>query len=245
MKKKILAIILAAVSLALASCTGISEQSTTSLAAVTTQGFETMGTTTVLLPETPAYPADQTPVRCALVHQNNDGVSMELTLIGYGSESLGKSFYFTDGVMHAEVKITNNSGKTIYQTIPSYCHGNGHNHEISVSLADSEGKMLRNMNIGVCPAMLQSWSLDTGESITFTLSFAAGDYVTIGEEESADIKLTTQTHVTGIKLYENYEDGACKYTGSISFGYGYGANNTSPSNPEAVFITAEAEFLKF
>lgn len=245
MKKKILAIILAAVSLALASCTGISEQSTTTLATVTTQEFETTGETTVLLPETPAYPADQTPVRCALVHQNKDGVSMELTLIGYGSESLGKSFYFTDGVMHAEVKITNNSARTIYQTIPYYCHGNGHNHEIGVALSDAQGKLLRNMDIGVCPAMLQSWSLDTGESITFTLSFAAGDYVTIGEEESADIKLTTQTHVTGIKLYENYEDGACKYTGSISFGYGYGPNHNSPYNPESVSVTIEAKFLKF
>lgn len=243
MKKKIPAILLALTSLIFAACATVEESTTAST--VTTPTFESTSATTVILNEVPSYPADQTPMRATTVHQNSDGVSMEIALIGYTSESLGESFYFTDGVMRAEVKITNNSESTIYQTIPYYCHGNGHNHEIGVALADAQGKLLRNMDIGVCPAMLQSWSLDTGESITFTLSFAAGDYVTIGEEESADIKLTTQTNVTGIKLYENYEDGACKYTGSISFGYGYGPNHNSPYNPESVSVTIEAKFLKF
>ena len=240
MKNKIFAILLALTSLIFAACATVEESTTAST--VTTPTFESTSASTVILNKVPAYPADQTPARSTIVHQSPDGVSMEITLIGYSSESLGESFYFTDGVMRAEVKITNNSAKTIYQTIPYYCHGNGHNHEIGVALSDAQGKLLRNMDIGVCPAMLQSWSLEAGESITFTLSYAAGDYC---EPNDADIKLEDAGYPVGIEFYENYPDGACEYTGSISFGYGYGPNHNSPYNPESVSVTIEAKFLKF
>ncbi len=240
MKKKITAILLALTSLIFAACATVEESTTAST--VTTQTFESTSATTVLLPEVPAYPADQTPARHTIVHQSPDGVSMEITLIGYSSESLGERFYFTDGIMRAEVKITNNSARTIYQTIPNYCHGKGHNHEIGVALSDAQGKHLRNMDIGVCQPMLQSWSLEVGESITFTLSYAAGDYC---EPNEADIKIEDAGYPAGIDLYENYTDGACEYTGSIAFEYGYAEMYNSVKNPESIPAEITVKFLKF
>ena len=215
--KKLIAILLSCSLLcALASCGGNSDTAQTT---DTTQTRETTESSTDLTYIVTPPPADETQVARTLTASSTDGIDMEVTVLGYSSETLGESFYAKgSGPVTVKVKITNNSGKTLYQTLPSYCHGNGHNHEVEVSLADADGKHLRNMDIGICPAMLQSWSLATGESITFTLSYVAGDYC---ELEEADIKLENAGYPAGIALYKNYTNGACEYSGSIAFSYGF------------------------
>ncbi len=243
--KKLIAILLSCSLLcALASCGGNSDTAQTT---DTTQTRETTESSTDLTYIVTPPPADETQVARTLTASSTDGIDMEVTVLGYSSETLGESFYAKGNeTVTIKVKITNNSGKTIYQNIPYRCHGSSHEHlhELDFIIKDENGNRLSDINQGYsCPCELQTWSLENGESHEYTLTLAAGKVTEDAAE--IDIPCTGGALKCGIDLYENYTDGACEYSGSISFGYGYVALSGSTQNPESISVPVTVRFLAY
>ena len=163
-------------------------------------------------------PSDEKTVTCHFLASNTDGLTLEISVYGYRSTMIGKAFYLkSNEYFTVDVKIKNESSKSIYQFLPTYCREGDfpHNHEIGFDLSH-KGYALHSSSCGfACAEMTEVWELKPGETCEWTLKLAAG------EENAHDFDLPADGDFTGIKLYDEsiYTDGSCTFSGAFFFEY--------------------------
>ena len=156
-----------------------------------------------------------------VVESNADGLQIEVTVHGYRSEKLKKSFYVKNNEYFlVEVKITNIGAEALYQWLPTSCRGSfpAHNHEIGFELVNGEYKLSSSSFGFVCPEMVEIWRIEPGETYEWTLKLAAGEVKSGGEY---DLPVDGDGDLAGIDLYgaDIYKDGVCTFAGELSFDY--------------------------
>ncbi len=224
------------------SNTTISDTQTTAKTSATSESQnETTSqesTTSVAEPpivEPPAVaPADEVSAQQTFsVSETPDGITLEVTVYGYSSKTLGKDFYVkSNEFFYADVKVTNTSGKSFWQFLPTFCRENmsdKHNHEIEFSLSDGKGHSLHSTDsFGKgCPERTDHWEIKAGESYEWRVTVAAGEN-TYGEGTG---ELTVSGYPwLGIALYDRsiYENDMLDFSGDFSFSYS--AKNETFSN---------------
>lgn len=166
-------------------------------------------------------PTDEMPVLRTIVSENEDGLKMEITLHGYASESLGKTFYVKNNEYFlVDVQISNTSENSFYQCLPTWCRHSSekHNHEIFFDISDGKGNRLNSSSFAFdCPETIDVWEIEPGQSYDWTLKLAAGSE----SSENFDLPADGNSYMAGIQLYDSsiYENGICDFEGTISFLY--------------------------
>ena len=200
------------------------------------------GTNAFIIPE------DETSAVHTATVENTDGLRMEITVHGYQSESLNKTFYVKNNEYFlVDVKVTNTSDAARWQWLPTYCRTSdpAHNHEIGFELANGEYKLSSSSFGFACGALIDVWKLEPGATYEWQLKLAAGEVKSGGDY---DLSGDGDGYRTGIDLYENdiYKDGVCTFAGEFSFGYKTSDaehfNDFSISVPlsvDVVYISAE------
>lgn len=233
-----LAMILAA---GVSACAGKPEATTQRTSSVSTKATQTTAETSATsesnnettssessasVTELPAVaPADEVRVqRTFSVSEAPNGITLEVTVYGYSSETLGKDFYVkSNEFFRADVKVTNTSEKSFWQFLPTACRENGranHNHEIAFSLSDGKGHALHSTDSfgKECPEMIDIWEIKAGESYEWRVTVAAGEN-TYGEGKG-DLTVSDYPWL-GIALYDRsiYENDMLDFSGNFSFSY--------------------------
>lgn len=158
------------------------------------------------------------------VSETPDGITLEVTVYGYSSKTLGKDFYVkSNEFFRADVKVTNTSEKSFWQFLPTFCRENmsdKHNHEIEFSLSDGKGHELHSTDSfgKECPEMTDIWEIKAGESYEWRVTVAAGEN-TYGEG-TGDLTVSGYPWL-GIALYDRsiYENDMLDFSGDFSFSY--------------------------
>lgn len=195
-------------------------------------------------------PADEVRVqRTFSVSEAPNGITLEVTVYGYSSETLGKDFYVkSNEFFRADVKVTNTSEKSFWQFLPTFCRENmndKHNHEIEFSLSDGKGHALHSTDsFGKgCPEMIDIWEIKAGESYEWRVTVAAGEN-TYGEGKG-DLTVSDYPWL-GIALYDRsiYENDMLDFSGNFSFSYSAKSETSSneltvklPVSLTVVYIT--------
>lgn len=195
-------------------------------------------------------PADEVRVqRTFSVSETPDGITLEVTVYGYSSKTLGKDFYVkSNEFFYADVKVTNTSEKSFWQFLPTFCRENmndKHNHEIEFSLSDGKGHALHSTDsFGKgCPEMIDIWEIKAGESYEWRVTVAAGEN-TYGEGKG-DLTVSDYPWL-GIALYDRsiYENDMLDFSGNFSFSYSAKSETSSneltvklPVSLTVVYIT--------
>ncbi len=151
---------------------------------------------------------------------NNDGVSLQITMYGYASESLNKSFYIKNNEYFlVDVTVTNNSAHTIHYFLPTYCNEDlvPHNHEIGFDLSCGEYHIHSSSSGFIKERADNIRLLLPGESRTWQLKLAVGETVS----EDFDLPADGKAYPSGIMLYgpELYSNGSCIFEGTVFFDY--------------------------
>ena len=166
-------------------------------------------------------PTDEMPVLRTIVSENEDGLKMEITLHGYASESLGKTFYVKNNEYFlVDVQISNTSENSFYQCLPTWCRhfSEKYNHEIFFDISDEKGNRLNSSAFAFdCPETIDVWKIEPDQSYDWTLKLAAGSE----SSENFDLPADGNSYTAGIQLYDSgiYENGICDFEGTISFLY--------------------------
>ena len=167
-------------------------------------------------------PEDETRAVCTVSGENADGLTMEVTVYGYQSESLNKDFYVKNNEYFLlNVKVTNTSGNPLWQWLPTYCRhtvGEAHNHEIELDLSHGEYRLSSSSFGFACGDLIDKWRLEPGDTYEWQLKLAAGE---VKSGAAYDLPGDGKTYGAGIDLYENdiYDGGICTFEGALSFGY--------------------------
>ncbi len=240
MKKILTMLLLSAMLVSFASCNTNNTDNTTSTADSSTETTDATtdngGTndTTMFV-----SPSDETNVTKTIVKENEDGIKMEITLYGYASERLGKEFYVKhDEYINAEVKITNGSDSSYYQTMPTFCSDMliPHCHEVAMTLTDTNGHKLTNHTANrACFEKTSTWEIKAGETYRFWLRYVAG-------EARSDLGEGDNIAISDFILYNDiYTDGICEFSGNISFGYSDGQQNDREIDADVTLEVVYAE----
>ena len=194
-----------------------------------------------------AVPDDEQKITRTIVCGSDSNIKMEVTLYGYQSKSLNKSFYVkSNEYFIADVKIINDNATpgAIYQHLPTMCRGSNppHNHEIRFYFANRYGNQLRSScdSRGFAhPTAGEIWELESGESASYTLKLAAGEAV-FGAAEEYDLPIDGLDG--GIRLYDEgiYENGSCLFIGFIYFPFSYNHHGSETKND--AYVAAEISF---
>ena len=217
----------------------------------TTSSESSASATELPIVEPPAVaPADEVRVqRTFSVSEAPNGITLEVTVYGYSSETLGKDFYVkSNEFFRADVKVTNTSEKSFRQFLPTACRENGsanHNHEIAFSLSDGKGHALHSTDSfgKECPEMTDIWEIKAGESYEWRVTVAAGEN-TYGEGKG-DLTVSDYPWL-GIALYDRsiYENDMLEFSGNFSFSYSAKSETSSneltvklPVSLTVVYIT--------
>lgn len=215
-------------------------QTTAETSATSESNNETTSSkSTTSVTEPPAVaPADEVRAQQTFsVSETPDGITLEVTVYGYSSETLGKDFYVkSNEFFRADVKVTNTSEKSFWQFLPTFCRENmndKHNHEIEFSLSDGKGHALHSTDSfgKECPEMIDIWEIKAGESYEWRVTVAAGEN-TYGEGKG-DLTVSDYPWL-GIALYDRsiYENDMLDFSGDFSFSYS--AKSETYSNELAV-----------
>ena len=202
-------------------------QTTAETSATSESNNETTSSkSTTSVTEPPAVaPADEVRVqRTFSVSEAPNGITLEVTIYGYSSKTLGKDFYVkSNEFFRADVKVTNTSEKSFWQFLPTFCRENmsdKHNHEIEFSLSDGKRHALHSTDsFGKgCPEMIDIWEIKAGESYEWRVTVAAGEN-TYGEGKG-DLMVSDYPWL-GIALYDRsiYENDMLDFSGNFSFSY--------------------------
>ena len=193
-------------------------------------------------------PEDETSAVHTATVENTDGLRMEITVHGYQSESLNKTFYVKNNEYFlVDVKVTNTSDTARWQWLPTCCRNldSAHNHEIGFELVNGEYKLNSSSFGFACPEATEIWMLEPGATYEWQLKLAAGEAKSGGEH---DLSGDGKSYRAGIDLYgtDIYKDGVCTFAGEFSFGYKTSDaehfNDFSISVPlsvDVVYISAE------
>lgn len=217
----------------------------------TTSSESSASATELPIVEPPAVaPADEVRAqRTFSVSEAPNGITLEVTVYGYSSETLGKDFYVkSNEFFRADVKVTNTSEKSFWQFLPTFCRENmndKHNHEIEFSLSDGKGHALHSTDsFGKgCPEMIDIWEIKAGESYEWRVTVAAGEN-TYGEGKG-DLTVSDYPWL-GIALYDRsiYENDMLEFSGNFSFSYSAKSETSSneltvklPVSLTVVYIT--------
>jgi hypothetical protein len=122
-------------------------------------------------------PEDEEKAAYTVTQTDENGLTLEVTIHGYKSESLGKEFYVKNNEYFlADVKLTNGSDTPVYQFLPTACRDSSpaHNHEISFDIANGDHKLNSSSNGFTCPEMTEVWTIEPGASYEWQLKLAAG-----------------------------------------------------------------------
>lgn len=124
-------------------------------------------------------PEDEEKATYTVTQTDENGLTLEVTIHGYKSESLGKEFYVKNNEYFiADVKLTNGSDTPVYQFLPTACRdcSPAHNHEISFDIANGGDHKLNSSSNGfTCPEMTEVWTIEPGASYEWQLKLAAGE----------------------------------------------------------------------
>ena len=171
-----------------------------------------------------------------------DGLTIEVTLHGYQSQSLSKDFYVkNDEYFAVDVKITNTSDHPVYQYLPTSCRESNppHNHEIDVDL-ELDNYTLCTSSFGfTCAEAPNAWTLEPGKTYEWNLKLAAGE----ASDVQFDLPADGNEQPTGIKLYEDalYDYGPLVFSGNIVFYYK--KNNEPNRNDCALLVPLSIEVI--
>lgn len=168
----------------------------------------------------------------------SDGLKLEVTLHGYQSESLDKSFYVKNNEYFlADIKITNESDTDLYQILPTFCRNQttlpSHNHEIKFDIFNGEYKLHSSSFGFACGDLIDIWTIEAGKSYEWQLKLAAG-------EPGDDGDLQADGVGAKIKLYDKtvFTDHVCVFDGEFSFDYkktkGFEADGNTVSVPVSI-----------
>ena len=206
------------------------------------------GTTEVLhnvveYDEMTAPPSDEEETNVTYDVSTPDGLVLSVMLFGYKSNMPGEEIYFQNNEpIEMKVIVTNNTDAPIYQWQPSMCHGTtpSHDHEITVSLSDANGKKLTSANLDLlysagCPEAIEIWSLAPGESYEWNLSYLVG---TAKESVIWKDPICDTEFSVNFDLYDDdiFTDGVCTFDGSIDFDYRYTADDDGHGNTETLSL---------
>lgn len=123
-------------------------------------------------------PEDEENAVYTVMQTDENGLTLEVTLHGYKSESLGKEFYVKNNEYFiADIKLTNGSDVPVYQFLPTSCRScsPAHNHEISFDIANGDHKLNSSSNGFACPETTETWTIEPGASYEWKLKLAAGE----------------------------------------------------------------------
>lgn len=123
-------------------------------------------------------PEDEESAVYTVTQTDENGLTLEVTIHGYKSESLGKEFYVKNNEYFlADVKLTNGSDTPVYQFLPTACRdcSPAHNHEISFDIANGDHKLNSSSNGFTCPETTEVWTIEPGASYEWQLKLAAGE----------------------------------------------------------------------
>ena len=171
-----------------------------------------------------------------------DGLTIEVTLHGYQSQSLSKDFYVkNDEYFAVDVKITNTSDHPVYQYLPTSCRESNppHNHEIDVDL-ELDNYTLCTSSFGfTCAEAPNAWTLEPGKTYEWNLKLAAGE----ASDVQFDLPADGNAWTTGIQLYDDsiYTNGSCIFSGNIIFSYK--KNNETNRNDFALLVPLSIEVI--
>jgi hypothetical protein len=171
-----------------------------------------------------------------------DGLTIEVTLHGYQTQSLHKAFYVkNDEYFAVDVKITNTSENPVYQYLPTNCRESNtpHNHEIDVDLYLDNYTLCTSSFGFACTETPNVWTLEPGKSYEWSLKLAAGEV----SDFQFDLPADGYEQLTGIKLYEDalYDYGPLVFSGNIVFYYQ--KNNESNRNDCALLVPLSIEVI--
>ena len=171
-----------------------------------------------------------------------DGLTIEVTLHGYQSQSLSKDFYVkNDEYFAVDVKITNTSENPVYQYLPTNCRESNtpHNHEIDVDLYLDNYTLCTSSFGFACTETPNVWTLEPGKTYEWSLKLAAGE----ASDVQFDLPADGNEQPTGIKLYEDalYDYGPLVFSGNIVFYYK--KNNEPNRNDCALLVPLSIEVI--
>ena len=171
-----------------------------------------------------------------------DGLTIEVTLHGYQTQSLHKAFYVkNDEYFAVDVKITNTSENPVYQYLPTNCRESNtpHNHEIDVDLYLDNYTLCTSSFGFACTETPNVWTLEPGKTYEWSLKLAAGE----ASDFQFDLPADGNEQPTGIKLYEDtlYDYGPLVFSGNIVFYYK--KNNEPNRNDCALLVPLSIEVI--
>ena len=190
----------------------------------------------------PLTPTDEKKAYHIVEASNADGLTIEVTLHGYQSQSLSKDFYVkNDEYFAVDVKITNTSDHPVYQYLPTSCRESNppHNHEIDVDL-ELDNYTLCTSSFGfTCAEAPNAWTLEPGKTYEWNLKLAAGE----ASDVQFDLPADGNAWTTGIQLYDDsiYTNGSCIFSGNIIFSYK--KNNETNRNDFALLVPLSIEVI--
>ena len=172
-----------------------------------------------------------------------DGLTIEVTLHGYQTQSLHKAFYVkNDEYFTVDIKITNTSEAPVYQFLSTDCGESTvpHNHEIGFDLSCGNYPLSSSSFGFVCEEKPGVWILEPGETYTWSLKLAPGT------ESYSDFDLPADGNdqSVGIRLYNDaiYDYGTHIFDGNIFFSYR--KTNEFKQNDQTVSVPLSIEVIR-
>ena len=143
------------------------EYATTGWNCCTTQS--TCETGKLPVPEDYYAPNDEEKTHLTYAATNANGLTLEVTLYGYHSDTIGKDLYFKYGEpISMKIRIKNDTDAPIYQYLPTQCHESTphHAHEVAIFLQTPHSNVFVNtvdlLELD-CLTAVETWRLDSGE----------------------------------------------------------------------------------
>ena len=179
-------------------------------------------------------PEDEEKATYTVTQTDENGLTLEVTIHGYKSESLGKEFYVKNNEYFlADVKLTNGSDTPVYQFLPTACRdcSPAHNHEISFDIANGDHKLNSSSNGFTCSETTEVWTIEPGASYEWQLKLAAGElestkisyspgFGTVTESNKEDAEDTDKAPTESSALTNFYVSGESVYYYNSAFSQG-------------------------